>query len=312
VTVSKTSQAVAVTRAGFARPNSPLGDPRAQRRLCAGMRSVILTDMRASLAARTMFFDEQVISAIASGVRQVVILGAGYDDRALRFRSPGVTFFELDHPNTASDKQARLAWILAEDRLAASDSVHPPPAAVPSAAGAPCCRKCDSNVPTLSASRGPVLARADFAADDVAGVLARAGFDPEVATLFVCEGLLVYLDRPANVRFLRSVAAAAAPGSVLAASLAIHADGLDSSLTLAMANARRRTADAEPWLTILSAAGQVDLLAMSGWLIKEAVDAANLGTGAHPGRSLLLTARPAEGSVGSAPPGQQGGSTWLP
>jgi len=34
--------AVAVTRAGFARPNSQLGDPLAQRRLCAGMRPVVL------------------------------------------------------------------------------------------------------------------------------------------------------------------------------------------------------------------------------------------------------------------------------
>ena len=39
-----------------------------------------------------------VIHALRSGIDQVVILAAGYDGRALRFHSPGVTFFEVDHP----------------------------------------------------------------------------------------------------------------------------------------------------------------------------------------------------------------------
>ena len=182
-----TSQAVAVTRAGFDRPHSPAGDPQAQRRLCAGMGSRALDHLRASLAARTRFFDDQVTGAIAAGTRQVVVLGAGYDDRALRFRSPGVTFFELDHPATQADKRARLRVILAEDELApgATDAAGPP------AAGEPY----------------PVLAAADFTSDDVAGVLAGSGHDPALSTLFLCEGLLVYLDQASTVRFLASVRA---------------------------------------------------------------------------------------------------------
>ncbi len=78
-----------MTRAGFARPHSAAGDPDAQRKLCAGMRSVVLDHMRARLEARTIFFDGQVAAAIAAGIRQVVVLGAGYDDRALRFRTRG-------------------------------------------------------------------------------------------------------------------------------------------------------------------------------------------------------------------------------
>ena len=66
-----------------------------------------------SLAARTRFFDERVLEAISDGIGQVVILGAGYDDRALRFRSPGVRFFELDHPATQADKARRLRVIKA-------------------------------------------------------------------------------------------------------------------------------------------------------------------------------------------------------
>ena len=261
-----TSQAVAVTRAGFDRPHSQAGDPQAQLRLCAGMRSRALDHMRASLAARTTFFDGQVTGAIAAGIWQVVVLGAGYDDRALRFRSAGVTFFEVDHPGTQADKRARLHAILAEDE----------------SAGVP-----------VAGESGPVLAAADFTSDDVAIVLAAAGHDPGRPTLFLCEGLLVYLDQVSTVRFLASVRGAAAAGSLLAASLATHADGLDSDAVVARGNARRRTAGAEPWRTILPAAGQSDLLARSGWRIERSVDAADLGTGAEPGRSLLVTAEPA-------------------
>jgi len=100
---------------------------------------------------------------------------------------------------------------------------------------------------------------------------------------------------------------------VLAASLAIHADGLDSLAVLARANARRRTAAAEPWLTILPAVAQADLLARAGWQVTEMFDAADFGTGADPGRSLLMTARPAGGSGGSSPradtAGGSGGSS---
>jgi hypothetical protein len=52
-----------------------------------------------------------VLGAIVRGVTQVVILGAGYDGRALRFPTPGVRFFEVDHPATQADKRDRLALL---------------------------------------------------------------------------------------------------------------------------------------------------------------------------------------------------------
>jgi methyltransferase (TIGR00027 family) len=247
-----------MTRAGFARPHSADGDPLAQERLCAGMATVVLTDMRASLAARTAFFDKRVTSAIQAGVDQIVTLGAGYDDRALRFRTPGVRFFEVDHPDTQGDKHARLNAMLADE-------------------------------PARAAS-WPVLVAADFGSDDVPALLSAAGHDRRRVTLFICEGLLVYLDQPTTVRFLSGVREAAADGSVLAASLSVHAEGLDSATVVARGNARRRSADAEPWRTILPASGQVALLASAGWQVTAAVDAADLGTGAERGRSLLVMA----------------------
>ncbi len=253
---SRTSQVVAVTRAGLDRPHTPGGDPRAQRRLCRGMPAAPDTGFGPSLAARTRFFDECVLDAVSAGISQVVILGAGYDDRALRFRSPGVRFFELDHPATQADKARRLR-------------------AIKAGAGA------------------PVLAPADFRHGDVAAVLGACGHDAGQRTLFLCEGLLVYLDRPTCARLLTGLRSRAAAGSVLAASLAVHGEHLDSAQVAAVANARRRTGATEPWLTILPPAVHLRLLRESGWQEDQARDAADVGTGAEPGRSLLVTARPA-------------------
>jgi hypothetical protein len=62
---------------------------------------------------------------------------------------------------------------------------------------------------------------------------------------------------------------------------------------LARANARRRAAGPEPWLTILPATAQRELLASAGWRVTGSADAADFGTGTEPGRSLLVTAQPA-------------------
>ena len=240
------------------------------------MRTPVLGHMQASLEARTIFFDGHVVEAISAGVRQIVILGAGYDDRALRFRTAGVRFFEVDHPNTQQDKLARLA-------------------------------KLPGIANTEAGLAGPVLVAADFLVDALPDVLAAAGHDRAAATLFLCEGLLVYLDEPATVGLLGGAGEVAGPGSVLAASLAVHADGLDSALVLEVANARRRTASEEPWLTILPADAQTALLARAGWTVTASVDAADLGTGAIPGRSLLATAVLARGENPPEPAERPGG-----
>ncbi|HEY2278392.1 MAG TPA: hypothetical protein VGI00_08540, partial [Streptosporangiaceae bacterium] len=51
--ISRTSQAVALTRAALERPHSPAGDPQAQTRLCQGMRPAPIERLRPMLAART-------------------------------------------------------------------------------------------------------------------------------------------------------------------------------------------------------------------------------------------------------------------
>lgn len=255
---SRTSQAVALTRAALDRPHSPEGDPEAQSRLCQDMRFGPPKWLQPSIAARTKFVDEQVTAAIAGGLQQIVICGAGYDDRALRFRTAGVRFFELDHPATQRDKARLLRAI----RIAADGTA------------------------------GVTLAAADFSADDVSAVLRRAGHDSARPTLFICEGLLIYLDRDTCCNLLAALADCSAPGSMLAVSIATHADGFDSAEVIAAANVRRRTGAAEPWLTILPAADHLALVERGGWTVTTTEWSPETGRDvSHGRRSLLVSAR---------------------
>ena len=245
-------------RSELMRPTSPGGAADAQRRLCAGMRPARASALWAHVAARTRFFDEQVQVAVAGGIAQIVILGAGYDDRALRFPAPAVRYVEIDHPDTQRDKRGRLQGL---GDLRGLDAL--------------------------------TLAPADFRTDDVATVLAGHGHDASSPTLFILEGLLVYLDESATVSLLGALHRRAQESSVLAASLAVHAEGLASARVVARANAGRVHAGAEPWRTIATPSAQRHLLARSGWQVAEAVDDAAVDAAAPRGRSLLVTARPA-------------------
>jgi methyltransferase (TIGR00027 family) len=250
---SRTGQAVALMRPGLARPHTPTGDPDAQRHLCEGMPPT--NTIRPGIAARTRFFDDQVLTALAAGVRQVVICGAGYDDRALRFRSPGVTFFELDHPATQADKRRRLHAMGAD-----LTGVH--------------------------------LVAADFRDDDVAAVLGRHGHDATRPSVMLAEGLLIYLDRATGERLLSGLGTRAPAGSTLVASLATHRAELDSRYVAAVANARRPNAAREPWRTLMPRHEYLAALERCGWRAHTAVDAADLEPGAPPERTLLVAAEP--------------------
>ena len=58
---------------------------------------------------RTRYFDDRLEEQLARGCRQVVILGAGLDTRAVRKRTDGVVYFEIDDPSTVNFKRMRLA-----------------------------------------------------------------------------------------------------------------------------------------------------------------------------------------------------------
>jgi methyltransferase (TIGR00027 family) len=96
-----------------------LADPFAAQMLMPSMGAVVSLMRRmpnrmrtrsvtlAGFAARVLWFDHQVMEALEASIEQIVVLGAGYDSRAWRFRRPGVQFFELDHSGTQREKARR-------------------------------------------------------------------------------------------------------------------------------------------------------------------------------------------------------------
>jgi len=64
---------------------------------------------RTSAIARTAYIDDAVRDAVASGIHQVVILGAGFDCRAQRMPElRAASVFEVDRAETQAIKRARL------------------------------------------------------------------------------------------------------------------------------------------------------------------------------------------------------------
>ena len=181
-TPSSTARAVAQVRAAMDRPVTPDGDASVEARLVERFPARGRTGMADYLERRTRWFDGVAMRSIEGGMPQVVIVAAGYDCRALRFRTPGVRFVELDHPSTQADKRRILGELGAD----ASDVA---------------------------------FAAADFTVDDIGAALAAAGHDASAPTTFLVEGLVVYLDDATVRRLLRALRERAAPGSRLAISI---------------------------------------------------------------------------------------------
>jgi methyltransferase (TIGR00027 family) len=117
-TISRSAQGVLLIRAEltslgviddpYARQMLPANGRRVLRAFAwPGMWRVARLSTTPSLAVRTVFFDGFVRDAIAAGIRQVVVLAAGYDSRAWRLAQPGVAFFEVDRAATQADKRGR-------------------------------------------------------------------------------------------------------------------------------------------------------------------------------------------------------------
>ncbi|MBV8385848.1 MAG: class I SAM-dependent methyltransferase [Acidimicrobiia bacterium] len=183
---SFTARWVASQRAHLERPDDVHGNADAERRLyegLAGWLGIARLD-RARMRRRTEWFDAATVDALASGVKQVVIVGAGYDGRALRFKGDGVRWIEVDHPATQADKRSRVD---------------------------------DLDVPTSHIAYAPV----DLSHDDLDGALARAGHEPGEATLFIAEGLPGYLPRETIDRLFAVLRRRSTDDSILAANFRV-------------------------------------------------------------------------------------------
>ncbi|MBI3916943.1 MAG: class I SAM-dependent methyltransferase [Betaproteobacteria bacterium] len=106
---------------------------------------------------RKRFIEDSVHAALAAGTTQVMVLGAGFDTLTWRLHTahPAVSFFEIDHPATQHIKRDALG-------------------------------SCDANLRFIPA---------DLTQQTLQQVLARcAGFRRDLPTIFVIEGVLMYLN----------------------------------------------------------------------------------------------------------------------
>jgi methyltransferase (TIGR00027 family) len=68
----------------------------------------IARGLRAALVVRSRFAEEELARAVAMGVRQYVVLGAGFDTFAYRNPDAALQVYEVDHPSTQQWKRQML------------------------------------------------------------------------------------------------------------------------------------------------------------------------------------------------------------
>jgi methyltransferase (TIGR00027 family) len=175
------------------RPDALFRDPLAGAMLSALAEDPVLADVAAVIkqthtsaagfptyfAVRTRFFDDEILAGLGTGIRQVVTLAAGVDGRTVRLDLPaGTRWFEVELPEMTEFKDGLIAR---------------------------------SGLPLACERRGVA---ADLR-EDWPQALRAAGFDPAQPTVWLVEGLLMYLTDEANEALLAGLTELSAPGSRL-------------------------------------------------------------------------------------------------
>jgi methyltransferase (TIGR00027 family) len=184
---------------------------------------------RSAGVARTRFIDDALSAAVTAGVRQIVLLGAGYDTRAQRLACLSeCRVFEVDQPATQRDKQRRLQAVLGKN-------------------------------PGRS-----VFVALDLANAPLRPALEQSGFDPSSASFFVWEGVTNYLTAEAVDVTLRAVAGCCAGSQLLFTY--VHRGVLDGSGEFSVARALTRTLEraGERWTFGIDPGQIADYLAARG------------------------------------------------
>jgi methyltransferase (TIGR00027 family) len=143
-----------------------------------------------TMFARTKVMDTALDAALRDGIRQIVILGAGLDSRGYRFRErlSGVSFLEVDYGPTQEHKKQRVRSVLG------------------------------------SLPREVRYVPMDFTKDDLLRQLRRGGYSERTPSLYIWEGVTVYLPEAAIVSTLRFIGAHSAAGSRVAFDYTVASD----------------------------------------------------------------------------------------
>jgi methyltransferase (TIGR00027 family) len=133
------------------------------------------------IVARTKYIDDLVKAEIGEGIRQLVILGAGYDTRAYRLHELGeqVRVLEIDHLTTLKFKVAKVRIAL------------------------------------KSFPKNLVYVPIDFTVDSLEAKLVPKIYDRNLRTLFIWEGVTMYLTAEAVDQTLAFIANNSGKGSAV-------------------------------------------------------------------------------------------------
>jgi methyltransferase (TIGR00027 family) len=127
--------------------------------------------MRIFIACRSRFAEDAITTAVAHGLAQLVILGAGLDTFAYRHtHGDTLKIIEVDHPSTQAWKRERL-------------------------------RQANIAIPP-SLTYAPI----DFERETLRHALAQAGFDPARRSFFMWLGVVPYLTEAAIFATLSTIA----------------------------------------------------------------------------------------------------------
>jgi methyltransferase (TIGR00027 family) len=199
--------------------------------------------LRLFVAIRSRFAEDALEAAVARGVRQAVVLGAGLDTLSLRnpHAGKGLHVFEVDHPATQGWKRERLA-----------------------AAG-------------LSEPETATFVPVDFERQSLAEELATAGYRLDAAGFFVWLGVVPYVTHDAISETLRFIVRV--PGSEVVLDYAEPAEGRG---TMAQAAFNERAAHVarlgEPWVSFFDPPALAALLRRIGFDEIEDLDGSRIAS----------------------------------
>lgn len=198
------------------------------------LKYIVRTQLAPTPAARARFCEDSLKTAVMTGVKQYVILGAGLDTFA--FREPDFVsrhhVFEVDHPLTLADKRERIA----RAGLSVPEKQHYVPV--------------------------------DFSCDDLSSKLLDSGFDPKKKTFFSWLGVSYYLTVEQIASILDSLAGISAEGSTLVFDCADE-DLFTSDIKRVQNMAAMAAAGGEPMRSCFSYLELEKLLEEHGFLIYE-------------------------------------------
>jgi O-methyltransferase involved in polyketide biosynthesis len=184
---------------------------RLARSLITRFERLILPGIQLHYALRKRYLEDAALAALAAGVRQLVIFGAGFDTLALRLAAsfPAAEFFELDHPATQAAKTRALAARHAHALTARTAhapntrTTHDPDARTAHELDARTAHNLDTRTACETDARDARTPRnlhfvpLDLTRRRITDALLRpsSGYRADLQTLFVAEGLTMYLAR---------------------------------------------------------------------------------------------------------------------